>query len=54
MNISARVKNAFEQHEAAVQTNGEAKTVPISAKASGYGSSVNGGELLLLSLATCF
>ncbi|GAB3947277.1 hypothetical protein GCM10028805_19240 [Spirosoma harenae] len=52
--MSATVKNTFNQHEATVQTNDDAKSVQISAKASGYGSSVNGGELLLLALATCF
>ncbi|RCR71278.1 OsmC family protein [Larkinella punicea] len=54
MEISASIKNTFQQHEVVVQTNGDAKTVQISPKPSGYGSSLNGGELLLLSLATCF
>lgn len=54
MNMSATIKNALNQHEIVVQTNDEAKTVQIASKASGYGSSVNGGEFLLLALATCF
>lgn len=54
MEISATVKNRYEHHEAVVETDGDIKVVEIASKPSGYGSSVNGGELLLLSLATCF
>ncbi|WP_461101825.1 OsmC family protein [Spirosoma koreense] len=52
--MSATISSKFEHHEIVVQTNGDSKTVQIAAKPSGYGSSINGGELLLLSLATCF
>lgn len=54
MKISASIKSTFNQHEVIVQTNDTAKEMQITVKASGYGSSVNGGELLMLSLATCF
>lgn len=54
MKLSATIKSAFNLHEATVQTNDAVKEVQIPAKATGLGSSVNGGELLLLSLATCF
>ncbi len=54
MNLSAKIKSSFHQHDIDVQTNGDRKTVVIAPKLNGYGSSVNGGELLLLSLATCF
>lgn len=54
MQISASVKSSFNQHTVFVETNGDSKTINISAKTTGYGSSVNGGELLLLALATCF
>lgn len=54
MKISASIRSAFNQHQIAVQTNDAAKEMTIAVKPSGYGSSVNGGELLLLSLATCF
>jgi uncharacterized OsmC-like protein len=54
MKISAGVKSEFNQHEIIVQTNDAAKKIFIAPKPSGYGSSVNGGELLLLALATCF
>ncbi|WP_284651931.1 OsmC family protein [Flavobacterium terrisoli] len=54
MKISASIKSSFNQHDILVQTNNDAKGISIAPKASGFGSSVNGGELLLLSLATCF
>jgi uncharacterized OsmC-like protein len=54
MKISATLKSAFNYLGSTVQTNDVAKQVSIPAKSTGWGSSVNGGELLLLSLATCF
>lgn len=54
MKISAGIKSSHNQHRAVVQTNDSAKEMTIAVKPSGYGSSINGGELLLLSLATCF
>ena len=54
MKVSASIRNGFKKNEIVVATNGDSKTVSISPKATGYGSSVNGAELLLLSLATCY
>lgn len=54
MLMSATIRSGFNQHEVEVQTNGTVKQMNIAAKSIGYGSSVNGGELLLLALATCF
>ncbi|WP_400193760.1 OsmC family protein [Hymenobacter sp. B81] len=54
MQLSARVSSRYQQHEVEVQTNGVAKTLTLVPKPEGYGSVVNGGELLLLALATCF
>ena len=54
MKMSATIKSSLNRHEVSVETNDVVKTVQIPGKATGYGSSVNGGELLLLSLATCF
>jgi uncharacterized OsmC-like protein len=54
MKISATIKSSAAGLETSVQTNGSEQKINIQAKASGLGSSVNGGELLLLSLATCF
>lgn len=54
MKVSAIIKNSFGKNETTVATNSDSKVLIISPKASGYGSSVNGAELLLLSLATCY
>lgn len=54
MKISASIISSFNQHDISVGTNGTSQSVVILPKPSGYGSSVNGGELLLLALATCF
>ena len=54
MKISAKVKSKLNEHHTIVQTDVCAKEIKISPKPSGFGSSINGGELLLLSLATCF
>jgi uncharacterized OsmC-like protein len=54
LNITARVENREGQHHTSVSTNGHAQTLAIAPKAAGRGSSVNGGELLFLALATCY
>ena len=54
MNISARIDSAPGQHQATVQTEGRQKDLAIPPKTDGSGSSVNGGELLFLALATCY
>lgn len=54
MQISASIKNSDQQHHIVVSTEGNEKILVIPTKAEGYGSSVNGGEFLFLSLATCF
>jgi len=53
MKISAAVKNISGNHRVVVETNQHKQTLSIASKPSGFGSSVNGGELLL-ALATCF
>jgi len=54
MDISATIKNSYQNNEITVATNGNEKHLSIPGKTGGRGSSVNGGELLFLSLATCF
>ena len=54
MIISATVINEGKQHRTVVRTGNKDQQVAISAKAEGSGSSVNGGELLFLALATCY
>src|SRR5689334_20376542 len=54
MKITANVENSLHQHQVTVQTNDLAQELPIPGKPTGFGSAVNGGELLCLALATCF
>ncbi|WP_128546785.1 OsmC family protein [Larkinella soli] len=54
MTISATVNNRRNVHDVTVRTNDDPKTVSIPPKAGGFGSSLNGGELLMLALATCY
>jgi len=52
--MSATIKSSFNNYEVEVQTNGAPKTIHIAPRSTGFGSSINGGELLLTALATCF
>ena len=54
MKIYATVRSSGNSHSVEVATNEDLKTLEIKPKASGKGSSINGGELLFLSLATCY
>ena len=54
MLIAAQVKNRGTEHEVIVRTADVAQTLTIGAKTPGRGSAVNGGELLLAALATCY
>jgi uncharacterized OsmC-like protein len=52
--ISALVKNSEGEHQVIMTTNGKGQSIDIPPKPSGFGSNVNGGELLFLALATCY
>ena len=54
MHIKARVSNSRGLHAVQVSTDERTQSLPIAAKPTGSGSSVNGGELLFAALATCF
>jgi uncharacterized OsmC-like protein len=54
MIISATIRNSQGLNDISVATDGNQKTIAIPSKPNGQGSSVNGGEPLFLSLATCF
>jgi organic hydroperoxide reductase OsmC/OhrA len=54
MEISATVKNSPSNHEVVVRTNATSQSLPIPPKPAGKGSAVNGGEFLMLALATCY
>jgi organic hydroperoxide reductase OsmC/OhrA len=54
MEISAKIQNSQGNHQVTLSTDGQSHPVQIPPKATGLGSSANGGELLFLALATCF
>ena len=54
MRISAHISNSKGIHQVTLHTNDNAHSIHIPPKATGFGSSVNGGELLFLALATCY
>jgi organic hydroperoxide reductase OsmC/OhrA len=54
MKINAQVRSSHNEHNVTLTTNGNAHSITIPPKPSGFGSSANGGELLFLALATCY
>lgn len=54
MQIAARVVSSSAAHDVSVRTGESSQSLPIGRKADGAGSSVNGGEFLMLALATCY
>ncbi len=54
MIISATVRNTPSTHGVEVSTSGNTQALAVAAKSGGRGSAVNGGEFLMLALATCY
>lgn len=54
MKVSAKIENDRTNHSAIVTRNNNAQPIDIPPKVSGRGSSINGGEFLMMALATCF
>ncbi|HKR76289.1 MAG TPA: OsmC family protein [Rhodanobacter sp.] len=54
MKIRALVRNSPSDHAVAVATDDVSRDLTIPPRPAGRGSSVNGGELLLAALATCY
>lgn len=54
MRIAACVLNSGHAHRVTVATGADARRLAIPAKTSGFGSGINGGEFLMLALATCY
>ncbi len=54
MEISANVTSSASAHEATVRTGSVSQPLAVPARATGLGSSINGGEFLMLALATCY
>ncbi len=53
MKFSARVQNTPKEHQVTLTVGNKEQSLPIAPKPTG-GSSVSGGELLFLALATCY
>ena len=54
MDITAIVVSSPAGHEVTVRTGADSQSLAVPAKAAGTGSAVNGGEFLMLALATCY
>jgi uncharacterized OsmC-like protein len=52
--ISATVRNSQTRHEVSVRTGEGTQSLVVPSRSSGKGSAVNGGEFLMLALATCY
>ncbi len=54
MKITAQVRSSAATHEVHMSTGDASRALPLPGKPAGGGSAVNGGELLMLALATCY
>jgi organic hydroperoxide reductase OsmC/OhrA len=54
MQIRADVQSREGSYDVGLATDGVAKSLTVAPKSSGFGSAINGGELLFLALATCY
>ena len=54
MRISALVSNAPGHHRVCLRTNDTEHELAVAGKAMGGGSATNGGEFLMLAVATCY
>ena len=54
MKYSARVENSKNSHQVTLHAGENQHTIDIAPRETGSGSSISGGELLFLALATCY
>jgi len=54
LKISAKLNNTAGGQQVTLRTNEREQELAVPVKTGGFGSAVNGGELLFLALATCY
>src|SRR3954466_4104978 len=54
MEVTAFVNSSAAGHEVSVRTGTILRSLGVPARETGKGSAVNGGEFLMLALATCY
>lgn len=54
MHITAQINSSINKVSTLIKKDNETKSFILPPREEGFGSSVNGGELLLLALATCY
>jgi uncharacterized OsmC-like protein len=54
MKYSAHVANSKDSHQVTLQAGESVHSIHIASRETGFGSSISGGELLFLALATCY
>jgi uncharacterized OsmC-like protein len=54
MKFSARLQNSDGRHEVMMRRGENERSIAIAPGPNGFGSSISGGELLFLALATCY
>ena len=54
MKYTARVANSKDRHEVSLQAGENPHSIQIAPRETGFGSSLTGGELLFLAIATCY
>ncbi len=54
MEISATVASSASAHSVSVRTGSASHALAVPSKSVGLGSAINGGEFLMLALATCY
>ena len=54
MKYSARIANSKDRHEVSLQAGESAHSILIGPRETGFGSSISGGDLLFLAIATCY
>jgi uncharacterized OsmC-like protein len=52
--VSAKSENSAWKNKITLRTNNNSQSISVENNASGFGSRVNGGEYLILAVATCY